>query len=174
MPSSERIIEKSIHFLRQAIELLGRLTDDQYGKTDPGRYASSVGAHMRHILDHYFRFLDGFSGMRVDYDSRTRDPRIEHDRAFAIAQFNETISRLQSFVGVDTRHTLETRVEAGDVAAECVEWAGSTVKREMDFLLRHAIHHYGLIAIMLRIASFDPRPEFGVAPSTLRYLQGRV
>ena len=174
MQSSERIIGNSIHVLRQAVELLGRLTDDQYATAGPGRYASSVGAHIRHILDHYFRFLDGLSGGRIDYDSRTRDPRIEDDRAFAIAQFNGTIVRLQSFVGVDARHALETRVEVGDVAAGDVEWVASTVGREIDFLLSHAIHHYGMIAIMLRMEGFDPGSEFGVAPSTLRYVQGRV
>jgi len=48
-------------------------------------------------------------------------------------------------------------------------WSESTVKRELQYLQAHTIHHYALIALILRIQGITPHDEFGVAPSTLRH-----
>jgi hypothetical protein len=33
------------------------------------------------------------------------------------------------------------------------------------------VHHYALIALILRLQGFNPAAEFGVAPSTLQHWQ---
>ena len=48
-------------------------------------------------------------------------------------------------------------------------WSRSSVLRELDFLRSHTVHHYSLIAMLLRLHEIDPGAEFGVAPSTLRH-----
>ena len=45
----------------------------------------------------------------------------------------------------------------------------STVGRELQYLLDHTIHHYAIIAIILKAQSITVPEEFGVAPSTLKY-----
>ena len=35
----------------------------------------------------------------------------------------------------------------------------------------HTIHHFSLMAILLRFEGIEPGEEFGVAPATLRYWQ---
>jgi hypothetical protein len=52
-------------------------------------------------------------------------------------------------------------------------WCRSTVARELQFLLSHTIHHYALIALVLRLQGFTTGEEFGVNPSTLRHWRGR-
>ena len=49
------------------------------------------------------------------------------------------------------------------------EWCGSTVYRELQFLVSHTIHHYAIIGTILRSRGFEPGMDFGVAPSTLRH-----
>ena len=174
MHSAKRITENSIQTLLQAVELLGRLTDEQYTRKDLSLNTSSVGAHIRHTLDHYLRFLEGLEEGRIDYEARARGPRLENDRAFAIEQIKETIQRVASLAASDADRRLMTCIEAGDRGVEELKWATSTVARELDFLLSHTIHHYGLIAIILRIQHVEPGVEFGIAPSTLRYMQESI
>ena len=53
---------------------------------------------------------------------------------------------------------------------EDAEWSQTSVRRELQFLLSHTIHHYALIvAIAVRHGIVDFPEGFGVAPSTLNY-----
>ena len=42
-----------------------------------------VGAHLRHVIEHYQRFLIGTRDGEVNYDARQRDMRIATDRNLA-------------------------------------------------------------------------------------------
>ena len=48
-------------------------------------------------------------------------------------------------------------------------WSTSSVERELQFLSSHTVHHYALIAVILRLNGVQPEEGFGVAPSTQRY-----
>jgi hypothetical protein len=48
-------------------------------------------------------------------------------------------------------------------------WSRSTAARELQFLVSHTVHHYALIAFILRANGIDPGADFGVAPSTLAH-----
>ena len=52
-------------FLGQGLELIQRLTDEQYAVAPPNFSRGGVGAHFRHILDHYDSFLDGLAAGRL-------------------------------------------------------------------------------------------------------------
>jgi hypothetical protein len=54
-------------------------------------------------------------------------------------------------------------------AGEDGHWNRTTLKRELRFLVSHTIHHYALIAVILKLQGFDCGPDFGVAPSTIEY-----
>jgi uncharacterized damage-inducible protein DinB len=43
------------------------------------------------------------------------------------------------------------------------------VGRELQFLASHTLHHYALIAALLRLQGVEPGEEFGVAPGTLEH-----
>lgn len=47
------------------------------------------------------------------------------------------------------------------------ELTDSTIRCELQFLQGHTVHHYALIATMLRSLGLDTSREFGMAPSTL-------
>jgi hypothetical protein len=55
------------------------------------------------------------------------------------------------------------RAEGGE------DWLPSTISRELQALSSHTIHHFALIAVILRLHGIFLDPEFGVSPSTLRY-----
>ena len=163
-------IEGNCHFLAQGIEVLQRMEDETYASATSRSGASPVGVHFRHVFDHYHAFLGGLSEGRIDYDARRRDPRLDRERGFAI----ETALGLMTDLG-RLPPTMAGRVLDVSVRSEAdhdsgPDWSGSTVKRELQFLVSHTVHHYALIKEVLRQCGFEAGEEFGVAPSTLAHL----
>jgi hypothetical protein len=49
----------------------------------------------------------------------------------------------------------------------------SSTGRELQTLSSHTIHHFALIAMTLRVLGHKVDRDFGMAPSTLRYMSSR-
>jgi uncharacterized damage-inducible protein DinB len=162
------VLEQNLFVLRQARDLLSRVDDETYRTPDPVARAS-LGAHLRHCLDAYRCFLSGAEGGSVDYDRRDRDPRIEHDVAFADAVVRAIEEALPPFGAELDRELLvrsdcETQEEGQEEG-----WTSSTVGRELRYLFSHTVHHFAILALVLRHRGIEPGEEFGVAPSTLAF-----
>ena len=161
-------ISANVEVLRQGVHAVNRVGPDAYAGRG-GATGSPIGAHFRHVLDHYRCFLDGLAGGRIDYTARARDPEVESRLECGVALAEDCIRRLHALdPGFETRAVL-VNAEAMTVDQSGGEWAPSSVTRELGFLLSHSIHHYALIAPLARAAGVDLGPEFGVAPSTLAF-----
>ncbi len=163
------LISCNIHFLRQGAEILQAVSDQQYVFNDSPFYKSGVGDHMRHILDHYSSFFDGLEG-KVDYDARIRGTEIEKSRKAAISLCHELVGKLVEMEedGIPMEH--EVAVKSNEGTEEVNNpFSTSSVMRELQFLISHTVHHYALIAFILRTQGVSVPDTFGVAPSTLRY-----
>jgi uncharacterized damage-inducible protein DinB len=162
------IARQNIHFLEQGLGLLAAVSDGQF--SDQGLFGqASAGAHLRHVLDAYRCFLLGLDSGLVDYDARERDRRIETDRDFAAGAIAEVIDRLANLPEPVLERDLRVQVDTAAWEQGKNLWTRSTAARELQFLLSHTVHHYALIALILRGHGHDPGAEFGVAPSTLEY-----
>src|SRR6516225_8173763 len=167
-PRQSALITTNIRWLRQALHLLERLDDSVYSATAPGFAPHRAGAHLRHVLEFYQCFLDGLDSSHIDYDSRRRDESIERSRHTASIAIRSIIHAL------DTRAEQERIVwvrmedaEASDVGDSFME---SSVSRELQVLSSHTVHHFALIAMTLRAYGLQMDSDFGMAPSTIRYL----
>ncbi len=169
--SGSQIIRDNILFLRQGIDLLRQINDEIYVKAVAPYAASGVGKHIRHNLDHYEMFLAGLQTGYIDYDGRRRDPRIETDRHYATQKMLSIISRLEGLEAQRLDDPISVKMNEGDEVDDSSSRSQSTIRRELQFLLSHTVHHYALIAIILKIQGFGCREDFGVAPSTLKYQQ---
>lgn len=168
MPRNTPVIAANLHCLEQAIELLGRLPESAFARVD-ARHARTAGPHLRHVLDHYSSFLGGLPQFRIDYDARERDPRLETEIPFAIDRLREIVGGLL-ILDLDLLELpIEVRLESG--GGEPEGWSRSTVRRELQFLLSHTIHHFALIAMVLERHDIPVPEDFGVAPSTLKHWQ---
>ncbi len=156
------MITDNLQILWQGHALLGRLDDHLYVNASRPLFNYGVGTHFRHCLDSYQCFLDGLGTGRIDYDRRERDTLVEKDRACAMARIELTVEALEGLSFTDGGIRLQSRQDSP-------HWADSSPGRELQFLLSHTIHHYALIALMLRLQGFEPGAAFGVAPSTLEY-----
>lgn len=158
------LLAANLQVLQQGVELLRQLDDEQYTLTAAPLFAYGVGSHMRHCLDSYACFLRGLSNARIDYDQRERDELTAQDRHHASTRIACTIELLQEALARNVAEELRVRQDG-------LVWARSSVARELQFLLSHTVHHYALIALILRLQGFNPAAEFGVAPSTLQHWQ---
>ena len=167
MQAPYRIITNCIGLLEQAIALIERIDVDLYSSTGPLSPRGSIGGHLRHILDFYLNFLAGLESGHIDYNRRQRDVLIERDSAYAIRRLSETIVALRSLSDLNGESPLLVSLE--ESGENTPVWCTSSVLRELDFLQSHTVHHYSLVAMLLRLHEIDPGEEFGVAASTLKY-----
>ncbi|MCW5966993.1 MAG: hypothetical protein KIT57_00635 [Blastocatellales bacterium] len=167
--SANTLIADNIETLKQGVELIERLDDRLYMQADRRFSLSGVGSHFRHCIDFYQNFLAGIGLGRINYDNRERDERIENNRVVASAQLNSIIARFSQTLVINSTEEIEVLLEGPSNPMDDGYWSRSSLKRELQFLLSHTIHHYALIAVALRLHGFEPGAHFGVAPSTLQH-----
>ena len=161
-------LDQNLELLRQGLDLLERIDDDTYrAADDPAEAGSGVGPHLRHCVDAYECLLCGLGQGRVDYDARRRDAGVESDRRAGVAALDELAANLSLLADRDP--DTELRVQADTPADAPGAWSRSTLRRELQFLVGHTVHHYALVAMILRRRGIEPGRDFGVAPSTLRH-----
>jgi len=81
--NSASLISAVEDVLSQGCGLLDAVDPDTYGAELEGPPSSSIGAHYRHILDHFQCLLDGIRSRCINYDARRRSPIIETSSAAA-------------------------------------------------------------------------------------------
>ncbi len=150
-------------WLRDALQLTARVGDVAWTTSPAGLPGQRAGSHLRHILDFHDCIIDCLANNRINYDARQRDERVTNDRHFA-AQKVRLLIRL-----LDTDARLVEDREVLVKAEGSEEWLRSTLSRELQALSSHTIHHFALIAIILRLHGIHLDPDFGMSPSTLRH-----
>jgi uncharacterized damage-inducible protein DinB len=155
--------------LRQLADLLAVLTDEQYRMSPVGVVSSSIGAHVRHCLDHVDALLCGVAAGRITYDQRLRGGDVETSRSAALSALRRQEWQLSARLAgcEDQSMRLSAVVSPGLPAVE----ADTSVGRELVFVLSHTIHHNALIGVIARILGVPLPKWFGYAPSTVAHLE---
>jgi uncharacterized damage-inducible protein DinB len=165
----------NILLLQQAADLLEVLGQKRYASRVPACFNATPGGHLRHITDHYLGLLDGLERGEVDYEHRARDPKVEGEAAYAAELLRGLIPRLEGIAASNQNRVLRVRIEAADevggARGGAEAWSDSSLSRELEFMVSHTVHHYALIAVMCRLLGHEPAADFGMAPSTIRYLR---
>jgi len=163
------IVEENAHAIGQLIELLEHLPGSLYRQSFGQRKQHVIGKHVRHIIDHYSALLSATAspGALLDYENRNRDLSLETDRRAGANRLSEILRTLRSRFSKDHANELamlHTSDERGQVVS-------TSVDRELVFLASHTIHHMAIIGMLAEQAGVEVGAEFGVHPSTLRYLE---
>ena len=188
---NQSIVAALTDVLAQERLLLSKLDPAIYTAPGTGAFRSSIGAHIRHNLDHFTSFFAGLADGRIDYEARRRDEGIAHSTEHALADIEKHLASLQSLLqeqpndflrereesdfeggraGARRSHDfLRVREESESAAADELQWLDSSVGRELQFLLGHTVHHHAIIALLLAQHGVDLPQGFGIAPSTQRH-----
>ena len=147
--------------LKELIDLLTQLSDEDYTNKCEALSHATVGEHTRHIIE-MFQCLDNFydSGV-VNYDKRQRNILIQSSTDFAI----QNISSIQKAIDKTNKNLfLQQIIDGEEILIE------SNYNRELLYNLEHCIHHQALIKVaILQCKSVVIDPNFGVARSTIEY-----
>ncbi len=158
------LVRDNVDLLSRAITLLRCLDDDTYTRVFDGLTSGSIGDHLRHVHDGYLCLTRGLTEGQVDYDDRARDARIATSTTHAARALGEQIECLE---GLMAKGTVAVGVRAATSTEREPAWLPSSLARELAFVHSHTVHHFALIAVLLRVAGRPVDDEFGVAPSTL-------
>jgi uncharacterized damage-inducible protein DinB len=145
-------------------DVVDRVPDHVFARPPAGKPSGSLGAHVRHCLDHICALLEGAPNGRMSYDHRARGTEAETNRRAALARIR---ALTDAVLDLDPRLLsrcirLSVKLDARGTSTE-VE---STVGRELAFVISHTIHHNATIALLLADMGTELPDRFGVAPST--------
>lgn len=153
-------VQTTLRDLRHALD---RLDEEQYTMPCDTLSGSSVGQHVRHVVELFQCLLKGYGTAIVDYDARPRNQAIATDKEFArecLDDIRDALSRPDK--------PMALHAHFGRDGEPFV--LSTTYFREVFYNVEHAIHHMALIRIGINeISAIELPVEFGVSPSTLKY-----
>lgn len=159
------IAKQIIDNLRQLRQVIDNLSQDQFSTPIAALSQSTIGAHVRHVLEFYQCIQSANSGP-VCYDSRARNALLENDRSAALL----AIDAITDWLGSEMNDApLAVKADFSTTGGSDHLFASSFF-RELAFCFEHGIHHQAMIKVALKEFP-DPAPineDFGVAPSTSR------
>lgn len=159
--------------LLQGCALLRSVSNKAYTRKEDGPYGASLGAHYRHVLDHFLCLIEGLENGRIDYDQRRRSPEIESSIDAALFTTEDLIDKFRSLpagiFGQECTVVYSVGYEKNEPQA-----VASNVAREVMFCVGHAIHHYAILKMLCMTMSVKLPYEFGIAPSTLKHLEAQA
>ena len=162
------LITSVIEVLNQAEVLLSEVDDQTYLRKLPAAFNASIGGHYRHCLDHFRSLLDAAREGNLNYDHRERGTLVETDRFAALNATRALREAYEQMPATCLQRQLEVTCKTS-YAANRSQTSGSTVGREIIYVVAHAVHHYALIGIMGGLMGLKMPVGFGVAPSTAKY-----
>ena len=162
------MIHKTTNYhLHQLKELIGQLTDEQLQSPLQVLDGSTIGKHIRHILEFYLCLCNSFEYRELNYDHRQRDKKIEVSVATCINTINAIAKSLQRYRN-DFPIKLTADHSTDDVKKEIS--LGTTYYRELLYNIEHIVHHLAIIKIGIK--TLGPAiyldDSVGVAMSTIR------
>lgn len=157
------MISAIIQNLNRGVNLLNSIDDDQYSNNSTAPYHSSIGVHMRHILDVFDCIFRGLETGEVDLSDRKRNELAETRVNFGIHYFEEIIKKLQDFQGQD----LDRMIAVKDDLGLGMVTANYTLAAALIQAHSHAIHHFASIGyIISQLGISLPDGDFGYNPTT--------
>ena len=144
------------------------LTNDQYSASLDVFNGSSVGKHVRHIIDFYVCIVNGCCSDCLDYNARERNETIENNKEAALGALSQVIECEEL---TDGDKMLEIVTDFSSEEGDIRPIVKSSVGRELMYAFDHAIHHLAIIKMGLRASfpSLHISNHIGVAPSTIKY-----
>lgn len=131
---------------------------------------ASMGAHVRHTLDHFTCFLRGLPAGVVDYDARAREVHVERDPDAARGVIASTCEGLAGLSEAMLEKALHVRQMAAPHRPQVT--VASSVARELLFLSQHTIHHLALMLAVAGALGLELPSEFALAFSTASHQHG--
>jgi uncharacterized damage-inducible protein DinB len=159
-----KAIEYTSGLFDQLRDAISKLDKEQYQHPSEVLFKSTIGQHVRHVIELFVELINGYETGYVDYEKRKRDLQIETDPSLAIEKLS-TLSVLLDKSDRELLLTSEYSLDGGNTRLVPTNYF-----RELIYNIEHTVHHMALIrAAMSHMSVPSLSAEFGVAMSTLKY-----
>ncbi len=157
------IVKLNSEVLEELQGFLDQLRSEDFSEVSSVLRTSSIGQHVRHILEMYECLISQYASGIVCYEHRNRDNVLETDLDQAISKIKNIRSSIQL---ADKEIYLKLTLESGKDTVQ------SSYFRELWYNLEHCIHHQALIKVACNQLDYISLPVgFGVARSTIDYVK---
>ncbi|MCB0408938.1 MAG: DinB family protein [Flavobacteriales bacterium] len=153
--------------LKEIKHLLEQINKNSYIQPLTYLSGSSIGQHVRHILEFYQCLIASQKTGIVNYDARLRNLQIEMDVNYSIDVIRQLVNEIDE-IDLNQSLNLEGNFAHQDNSQTSIS---TSFDRELAYCLEHSIHHQALIKVGLKEMEIDHliNQNFGVAPATIRY-----
>lgn len=157
------LISAIIQNLERGKKLVWNIEQDQYTDNGVAPYYSSIGIHMRHVLDIFDCIFDGLHVKSIDLTKRKRNEVIEQERLEGLRYYDMIIGKLQKLGSED----LDLEIEVSDDLGKGMVKAKYTLAAVLIQAHSHAIHHFASIGYIIHQLGISlPDEDFGYNPTT--------
>lgn len=143
---------------------LEKLSPEQYSYPCKNLTNSTIGQHVRHIIEMFQCLENGYETGVVNYEKRKRDQQIETDKAFAMGLLRE----IHAGLGKSDKSLILEGVYNDD--SNHVMQFATNYYREIVYNLEHTIHHMALIRVGLQeLTAIELPDSYGMASATVKH-----
>jgi hypothetical protein len=160
-------VERLLHFNQQVIDQALALVSAHERAGAPA-YARPVGAHLRHVVEHFEALLQPALPGVVDYDQRPRDAALERSTQVARQRLLKLKSVLSRLPAAALQGPVQVRGRGG-LGGEFSFEVPSSIARELVFVASHAVHHYAVLQPHCQLHDIVIGDSFGRAPATVAH-----
>lgn len=127
---------------------------------------ATIGQHIRHTLEFFTCFEEGYQNGVINYDKRSHDKLLESDKVLAMKALQKSVAFVKSLTD---NYSLKLEVSYGQGSNICV--LETNTMRELVYNIEHAVHHMAIIKIGIRETApyIILDSNFGIADSTVRH-----
>ena len=155
------LLKSTLHTLQNTNVLLTTLSNSDFSNNSIAPYYSSIGSHVRHILDFYDCIL--VDGGRFDLTARKRQLNVETNCVAALNYLEELQKRLKAINEKTLNRTVLVTDNLG-LGKTDIEYTFSALLAQAN---SHTIHHYAIINYILDGLGISVKDEnFGYNPTT--------
>lgn len=174
--SAQQLCDYTAAVLAQMVSVI----EPYVGSRQP-EYAAHIGAHTRHIIEHYDTLVNAWAAAEkapatpcvADYDARERNMQVEANPLEAIRRIALIDTALGSTSGLsqgDMQRSVWVHTRGG-LSGEHNFCTASSLAREIMFLNSHATHHFAIMQGYARERGQTLGAGVGKAPATVAHEQ---
>ncbi|RCR69653.1 hypothetical protein [Larkinella punicea] len=162
-----KLQDTSAHLLGQLTAVIAQLEPHEYTRPLDLLMGSSVGKHLRHIIEFYALSLTAYHTGYLNYDRRIRQESLENSPTEAVAAIQQMMAQLACCTE-DRLLELEASYSPDAIPDVAIL---TTFYRELLYNIEHAIHHSAIIRIGLEAVfpHVQIPAHFGVAHATVAH-----
>jgi uncharacterized damage-inducible protein DinB len=155
------LIESIHHHFDELTDLLDQLSDQRYSEVCKPLSNSSIGEHIRHIIEMFQCLEKGYDSGIINYDKRERNLQIQTEIQCAVQAVLHVKSNLQK---ENKKLYIEQMVDDLTFRIQ------TNYYRELLYNIEHCIHHQALIKVaVMELGNVSLKDNFGVARSTIEF-----